>query len=187
MMLFVGLGNPGAEYENTRHNVGFMAVDIISDRYNFIWSHKSKFNADIATGECELGKIILCKPTTFMNLSGNSVQSLLSFYKIPLDKVVVIHDDLDLNLGVIRHKIGGGAGGHNGLKSIDKLIGANYPRIRFGIGRPEHPAHDVSDYVLGKFSRAEEELIQKRLALLTDNLKKLTDDNIEGFKASVAL
>ncbi len=187
MMFFVGLGNPGANYANTRHNVGFIAVDMISDRYNFTWSHKPKFNADIAVGECELGKIVLCKPTTFMNLSGDSVQSLLSFYKIPLDKVVVIHDDLDLDLGVIKHKIGGGAGGHNGLKSIDKLVGANYQRLRVGIDRPEHPGHDVSDYVLGKFAKEEELLITERLSVLVDNLKTLVDNDLELFKRQLTI
>jgi PTH1 family peptidyl-tRNA hydrolase len=185
MIVFVGLGNPGTNYTNTRHNVGFMAVDMISDRYNFIWSHKPKFDTDVAVGECELGKVVLCKPTTFMNLSGSSVQSILSFYKVPLEKLIVIHDDLDLVLGAIRHKLGGGAGGHNGLKSIDKLVGNNYQRLRIGIGRPDHPAHDVSDYVLGKFSGEEEQIITERLRILVDNLKKLADGDLEGFKAAV--
>jgi len=186
MIFVVGLGNPGASYKNTRHNVGFIAVDAISDRYNFTWSHKSKFNADIATGECELGKVILCKPDSFMNLSGTAVQPIASFYKIPLDKVIVIHDDLDLSLGKIKHKVGGGSGGHNGLKSIDSLMGANYQRLRIGIGRPEHANHDVSNYVLGKFTNNEEEIIAKRLDILTSSLKLLVDNDLEKFKLAIS-
>ena len=186
MILVVGLGNPGASYRNTRHNVGFIAVDIISDRYNFAWSHKSKFNADIATGDCDLGKVILCKPDTFMNLSGAAVQPLVSFYKIPLDNIIVIYDDVDLPLGKIKYKIGGGSGGHNGLKSLDNLIGTNYHRLRIGIGRPQHTDHNVSDHVLGKFTAHEEQLLKERLNFLIDKLKLLADKDFEKFKAVIS-
>ena len=186
MILIVGLGNPGSNYKDTRHNVGFIAVDILSDRYNFIWSHKSKFNADIATGECDLGKVVLCKPDTFMNLSGSAVQLIASFYKIPKEKIIVIHDDLDIKPGKIKYKLGGGPGGHNGLKSIDGVMGPDYHRIRVGIGRPEHRDYDISDYVLGKFSKEEELLLSETLHTLKDNLKLLSDNEIEKFKASIS-
>lgn len=186
MILVVGLGNPGANYKDTRHNIGFIAVEKLSDRYNFTWSHKSKFNAYIATGECELGKVILCKPDTFMNLSGSSVQSIAAFYKIPKEKIIVIHDDIDLPLGKTKYKIGGGSGGHNGLKSIDSVIGPNYHRLRVGIGRPEHDAYDISDYVLGKFAKDEELLLAERLHVMIDNLKLLTDNELEKFKTAIS-
>ena len=186
MMLIVGLGNPGANYKNTRHNVGFIAVDLISNRYNFSWSSKSKLNADIAIGECDLRKIILCKPNIFMNLSGTAIQQISSFYKISLDKIIVIHDDVDIELGKIKYKVGGSAGGHNGLKSIDSLLGAAYHRIRIGVGRPEHINYDISDYVLGAFADNEVEVLTERLNVLTESLKLLLDKDIEGFKAKIA-
>ncbi len=186
MILIVGLGNPGSGYKNTRHNVGFIAVDLISNRYNFSWSSKSKLNADIAIGECDLRKIILCKPNTFMNLSGTAIQQISSFYKISLDKIIVIHDDVDIELGKIKYKVGGSAGGHNGLKSIDSLLGAAYHRIRIGVGRPEHINYDISDYVLGAFADNEVEVLTERLNVLTESLKLLLDKDIEGFKAKIA-
>jgi len=185
MILIVGLGNPGDEYKNTRHNVGFIAVDRLSDRYNFNWQHKSKFNADIAVGECELGKIILCKPDTFMNLSGQAVQPIMSFYKIPLENMIVIHDDIDLPLAKIKYKLSGGAGGHNGLKSLDKIVGSNYHRIRIGIDRPADRRHDVADYVLGKFSNKENEEIAHKIEILADKLPLLASDQIEKFKTQI--
>jgi PTH1 family peptidyl-tRNA hydrolase len=186
MILIVGLGNPGSSYKNTRHNIGFIAVDLISNRYNFSWSSKPKFNADIAIGECDLRRIILCKPNSFMNLSGTAVQQIASFYKISFDEIIVIHDDIDIDLGKIKYKVGGSAGGHNGLKSIDSLLGSAYHRIRIGVGRPEHANYDISDYVLGAFSNNEVEILAKRLNVLTENLKLLLDKNIEGFKAKIA-
>lgn len=185
MLLIVGLGNPGSSYKDTRHNIGFIAADILSDRYNLIWLQKSKFNADIAVGDCELGKIILCKPDTFMNLSGSAVQSLSSFYKIPKENIVVMHDDLDLPLGKIKYKIGGGAGGHNGLKSIDNAIGPDYHRLRIGIGRPEHKSYDIADYVLGKFTKDEESLLAKKLQALFKNFNLFASGDMEKFKSMI--
>jgi PTH1 family peptidyl-tRNA hydrolase len=186
MILIVGLGNPGANYKNTRHNVGFIAVDLISNRYNFTWTSKPKFNADLAIGECDLGKVILCKPNTFMNLSGRAVQQIASFYKIPLDKIIVIHDDVDIALGKIKYKVGGSSGGHNGLKSIDSHVGVGYHRLRVGIGRPENANHDIADYVLGVFNSKETELLAERLVVITNNLQLLVDKDLEGFKAKVS-
>ncbi|PCJ29360.1 MAG: aminoacyl-tRNA hydrolase [Rickettsiales bacterium] len=186
MLLIVGLGNLGTKYQNTRHNVGFMAVDLISDRYNLDWSTKSKFDADIASGECELGKIILCKPNTYMNLSGISVQKIKSFYNIPISDIIVIHDDIDVLLEKTKYKLGGGAGGHNGLKSIDSAIGKDYHRIRVGIGRPENPNHDVSDYVLGKFGAREEISIMQQLTKLEESIKLLADKDTDKFKAAIS-
>lgn len=153
MLLIVGLGNPGRQYTNTRHNAGFMAVDILSDRLYFSsFSENNKFKGEIATGEAFGDKAILLKPTTYMNLSGEAVGAVAHYYKIPLDRIIVIHDDIDLKLGDMRVKCGGGHAGHNGLRSIDAHLGKEYWRFRIGVGRPEG-REDVADYVLQNFSK----------------------------------
>lgn len=186
MFLIVGLGNSGAKYSNTRHNVGFIAADFISDRYNFTWNAKSKFNAEIASGECDLGKIVLCKPDTFMNLSGTSVGSLASFYKLKPENIIVIHDDVDVPFGRVKYKLGGSAGGHNGLKSIDSHVGANYHRIRVGVGRPEDSRYDISDFVLGKFTKSEEDEIAITIHKVMDALSSFCAGNVEEFKKEIS-
>ena len=186
MFLIVGLGNPGAKYSNTRHNVGFIAADFISDRYNFTWNAKSKFNAEIASGECDLGKVVLCKPDTFMNLSGTSVGSLASFYKLKPENIIVIHDDVDVAFGRVKYKVGGGSGGHNGLKSIDSHVGVNYHRIRIGVGRPEDSRYAISDFVLGKFTKSEEEEIAITMHKIMDALATLCSGEIENFKKEIS-
>ncbi len=149
-VLIVGLGNPGTEYSGTRHNVGFMVVDyfVPSDS---VW--KKEKNALTLRTEIDGHKVILAKPQTFMNNSGEAVGALMAFYKIPLENIVVIHDDMDLKIGTMREKIGGSSAGHNGIKSIDNAIGKEYRRIRIGIGHPrdfDSPIDPV-DWVLGKF------------------------------------
>ncbi len=149
-VLIVGLGNPGSEYSLTRHNVGFMAIDAIAPS-DAVW--KKEKNA--LTTRTEIGglKVILAKPQTFMNNSGEAVAPLMAFYKIPLENIIVVHDDMDLKVGSIREKIGGGSAGHNGIKSIDAHIGKEYRRIRIGIGHPRdyNSPIDPVDWVLGKF------------------------------------
>jgi PTH1 family peptidyl-tRNA hydrolase len=179
-ILIVGLGNPGTVYSKTRHNVGFMTIDYISDSYNFTQEAKPKWSAIISFGKISNRKIILLKPTTFMNLSGKAVQAVCSYYRIGLEQVFVIHDDVDLELGRIKVKTGGGRGGHNGLKSIDQIVGNAYSRIRIGIGRPNFG--EVSDFVLGKFSNVEKEIIHRSIVKINDNIKSLADQDIEGFK-----
>ncbi len=153
-MLLVGLGNPGSDYENTRHNIGFMVIDELNRRFSSLDVSKTTF----------LGKTyksknhFLLKPQTFMNLSGDSVVKVKNFFKI--EDTVVIHDDLDLPFGSLRFKLGGGHGGHNGLKSIDANIGKEYIRIRMGIGKPEHKG-EVSSYVLGAFSLEQEKYLDE--------------------------
>ncbi|MCL2629440.1 MAG: aminoacyl-tRNA hydrolase [Alphaproteobacteria bacterium] len=143
MWLVVGLGNPG--YNGTRHNLGFEAADLTAGGEEF-----KKFKSSLVA---KTDGMIIAKPQTFMNLSGGAVQELMAFYKIPLERVIVIHDDIDLPIGEIRTKIGGGTGGHNGLKDIDEKVGQEYFRIRIGVGHPrdsESPLMEVSDWVLGK-------------------------------------
>ena len=156
-ILIVGLGNPGSEYAKTRHNVGFMAIDFLAPA-DASW--KKEKNA--LTVRCDIGGrgVIFAKPQTFMNNSGDAVAPLMAFYKIPIENLIVIHDDMDLKLGTLREKIGGSSAGHNGIKSIDAAVGPNYRRIRIGIGHPrdfESPTNP-SDWVLGKFD--EEQLNQ---------------------------
>lgn len=149
-ILIVGLGNPGAEYVNTRHNAGFIALDLIAPS-DSVW--KKEKNALTTRMDKNGQKIILAKPQTFMNNSGDSVGPLMAFYKIPLENLVVIHDDMDLKIGTIREKIGGSSAGHNGIKSIDAAVGSEYKRIRIGIGHPRDFDLKINpvDWVLGKF------------------------------------
>ena len=160
-VLIVGLGNPGPEYELTRHNVGFMAIDTLAPE----GSWKKEKNA--LTLHCEQNglKIIFVKPQTFMNNSGESVAPLMAFYKIPLENLIVIHDDMDLKIGDIRQKIGGSSAGHNGIKSIDKMVGPDYKRIRIGIGHPRDfdLPMNPADWVLGKFTTEQLKTIKKVL------------------------
>ena len=145
--LIVGLGNPGNEYKNTRHNAGFWAVDTIATKYKANFSASAKFFGDVACVELNKIDIFLLKPQTFMNLSGKSVLAMASFYKIAPEQILVIHDELDFAVGTIKLKQGGGNGGHNGLKDIDRVIGKNYWRLRVGIDHPGDK-HKVASYVL---------------------------------------
>jgi PTH1 family peptidyl-tRNA hydrolase len=162
MRLIVGLGNPGPEYALTRHNIGFMAVDALAGHARFT----SKFHAEVASLSIEGEKVVLLKPMTFMNLSGKAVQAAMAFYKIAPENVIVLHDELDLPLGKIRIKLGGGANGHNGLKDIDQMVGPDYWRIRLGIGHPGMK-EQVHGHVLSRFSDEEQvevERVAKALA-----------------------
>ncbi len=160
--LIVGLGNPGAQYSNTRHNVGFMAVDALAGP-DASW-HKEK-DALTARVEMDGRRVILVKPQTFMNNSGVAVQALMTFYKIPLENLIVIHDDMDITVGDCCEKIGGGSAGHNGIRSIDAHVGREYRRIRIGIGHPRDfdLPMDPADWVLGKFGPQQLTLIQETI------------------------
>lgn len=166
-VLIVGLGNPGSEYKNTRHNVGFMAVDAIVPE-DSVW--RKEKNALTMRAEIDGYKVIFVKPQTFMNNSGDAVGALMTFYKVPLENIIVIHDDMDLKVGTFREKIGGGSAGHNGIKSIDNAIGKEYRRIRIGIGHPrDFNSHiDPVDWVLGKFDS--EQLKQIKSVIKSINL-----------------
>ncbi|WP_374373726.1 aminoacyl-tRNA hydrolase [Dongia sp.] len=153
MRLIVGLGNPGPRYAGNRHNIGFMAVDEIVRRYSF-GPIKSRFHGAVAEGEIAGEKTICLCPTTFMNDSGRAVQAALQFYKLAPGDIIVLHDEIDLPLGKVRVKKGGGAGGHNGLRSIDAHIGADYWRIRMGVGHPG-VKEMVKNFVLMDFGKEE--------------------------------
>lgn len=178
MFLIVGLGNPGAEYQNTRHNVGFMAVDEIHNKYGF-GAYKSKFDGLVAEGKIGGEKVLILKPQTYMNLSGNSVVKAALFYKILPENVIVIHDDLDLPLGTVRAKLGGGNAGHNGLKSLDQHITPNYNRIRIGIGSVVKK--DTVGHVLGKVSKKESEELEFVTGVVRDSIDILLKDGISVY------
>jgi PTH1 family peptidyl-tRNA hydrolase len=172
MILIVGLGNPGLEYTHTRHNVGFMAVTAIASNLCTNFASNSKFKGNIASSTLSGEKILLLKPDTYMNLSGAAVQLVCSYYKINAAQVIVIHDDIDLALGDIRIKCGGGHAGHNGLKSIDSHIGKNYFRVRIGVGRPSH-SEDVAHYVLENFSKTEKVAIEEMIESIPNVVRDL--------------
>lgn len=185
MFLIVGLGNPGNEYKNTRHNTGFMATDEIVRRYNFS-NAKSAFNAEVMSGEIDGNKVLLMRPQTFMNNSGQAVRACMDFYKIPVENVYVIHDDMDLPVGKLKAKIAGGAGGHNGLKSIDAHCTPNYTRVRIGVGRPNNK-DQVVDWVLSNFSSSDKKVLQDLLELVADNLSVLLSKGTGEFTSQIAL
>ena len=154
MLLMVGLGNPGPEYAGHRHNIGFMALDAIAEAYGF-GSWRSKFQSRISEGQLGGTKVMLQKPDTFMNRSGLAVAQAAHFYKLALDDLLILHDELDLAAGKVRIKEGGGVAGHNGLRSIAQSIGTkDFKRVRFGIGHPGDKAR-VTGHVLGNFSKAD--------------------------------
>lgn len=180
MYLLVGLGNYTAEYENTRHNFGFLLIDKIIARYKFI-EQKNKFQSNFFLGNINEQKIIALKPHTFMNLSGNAVFDVQNFYKISTDNIWVFHDDLDIEFGKIKYKKGGGNAGHNGLKSIDKLISPNYHRLRLGIGRPLNANYEIADYVLSKFLEIELKQIDLITDIIAENFYLLLQNQTNDF------
>lgn len=171
MFLIVGLGNPGREYENTRHNIGFAAIDIITEKYN-IDVNRTKFKGEYGEGFINGNKVILLKPYTFMNLSGESVREAIDFYKLTEEEVLIIYDDISLEVGRLRIREKGSAGGHNGIKSIINHIGTDvFTRIKIGVGAPKG---DLVNHVLGKFSKEEVNILKQTL----DVVAKATEDII---------
>ncbi len=185
MLLWVGLGNPGSEYHNNRHNIGFMAVDEIIHRHDFS-GPKSRFQGVTFDGRIGTQKILILKPLTFMNLSGQSVGEAARFYKIPPEDILVFHDDLDIAAGRIKFKTGGGHGGHNGLRSIDAHIGNGYHRIRLGIGHPGHK-EQVHGHVLGNFAKSDSAWLDPLLDAVADAAPELLSGEGTGFLNAVAL
>lgn len=158
MYLIVGLGNPEEDYSNTRHNMGFNTINKIAKEYN-IEVNKKKFKGLYGTGLIENEKVILLKPQTFMNLSGESVKEVVDFYKIENDDIIVIYDDMDVELGTIKIRKKGGPGSHNGMKSVVQYLGTDFARIRVGIGKPED--NDFIRYVIGPIPKEEKEIFDK--------------------------
>ena len=185
MLVFAGLGNPGAKYADNRHNVGFMAADAIARRHSFSpWS--KKFQGLIAEGTLAGEKIILIKPQTFMNLSGQAVGEALRFYKLELSALTVFYDEIDLAEGKLRIKTGGGAGGHNGIRSIDGHVGNAYRRVRIGVGHPG-VKEMVQHHVLGDFAKADREWLDPLLDAIADNAAMIVKGDESGFMNKAAL
>lgn len=177
MFLIVGLGNPGAEYAATRHNVGFVVVDSLARRCGAAVEQKQS-NAHIGKARLGSSPVLFAKPMTFMNLSAGPTRALSDFYKVPLDKLVVVHDDLDLPFGTVRVKQGGGHGGHNGLRDLHKHLGSEFVRVRVGISRP--PAGwDTAAYVLARWSSEEASQLDSVLALAGDAVERVVTDGAE--------
>jgi peptidyl-tRNA hydrolase, PTH1 family len=184
-LLIAGLGNPGAEYARHRHNIGFMAVDVIHDSYNFgPW--RSRFRGAIAEGKLARRKTYLLKPRTFMNGSGISVGAAVRFFKLPPAAVVVMHDEIDLAESKLRAKAGGGDAGHNGLRSITAAIGPDYRRVRIGVGHPGEK-HRVHGHVLQNFSKADEDWLVPLLSAIAEAAPYLAKDDDAGFMNKVAV
>jgi len=185
MLLIAGLGNPGAKFANNRHNIGFMAADAIARRHSFSpWS--KKFKGEIADGSISGEKVLLLKPTTFMNLSGEAVGEAMRFYKLAPADIIVIHDELDLAAAKVRLKTGGGNGGHNGLKSIDAHCGKDYRRLRLGIGHPGHKGR-VYGHVLGDFAKVDAEWLDPLLEAIADNADMLIRNEQSQFMNKLAI
>ncbi len=185
MKLFAGLGNPGAKYAGHRHNIGFMALDRIAQDHGFgPW--KRKFQGQISEGRLGSQKIVLLKPATFMNRSGQSVGEAMRFYKLDSTDVTVFHDEIDLAPGKLRCKAGGGHAGHNGLRSIHEHLGPHYDRVRMGVGHPGHKDR-VPGYVLHDFAKADQEWLDDMLRGISDGIAHLADGDTGRFLNAVSL
>jgi PTH1 family peptidyl-tRNA hydrolase len=185
MLIIAGLGNPGAKYAGHRHNIGFMAVDAIAEAHGFSpW--RSKFQAEICDGCLGNEKVLLIKPQTFMNLSGQAVGEAMRFYKLTPDDVIVLYDELDLAPGKVRVKTGGGHAGHNGIRSLHQHIGPDFTKVRLGIGHPGDKRL-VTNHVLGDFAKADRDWLDDLLRGIADGAPKLAAGDASGFMNAVAL
>ncbi len=186
MWLFVGLGNPGEQYANNRHNVGFMVLDaIISQNAGVFSDYRAKFQGYISEGRIDSCKVILLKPQTYMNNSGQAVGLAAKFYKIESKNIVVFHDDLDIETGTVRVKQGGGTAGHNGLKSIQAHIGsADFWRVRIGIGRPQYKGQ-VSNYVLSDFSKEKSKLMEPIIDFMGDKAGVIIKEDPKAYQGLI--
>ncbi|WP_433889846.1 aminoacyl-tRNA hydrolase [Streptomyces sp. CA-111067] len=181
--LVVGLGNPGPEYSGNRHNIGFMVADLLAERIGGRFKRAGKAQAQVVEGRLgPIGpgsrRVVLAKPASFMNLSGGPVTALKEFYKVPTDRIIAVHDELDIDFGTLRLKLGGGDNGHNGLKSITRSLGANYLRVRAGIGRPPGRM-DVAAFVLKDFSSTERKELDWFVDRAADAVEALTAQGLE--------
>ena len=185
MLLVVGLGNPGRDYAGNRHNIGFMAVDAIATRYGFT-PFRRKFQSRLADGQVEGQRIMALKPETFMNESGQAVTEAASFYRLTPADILVFHDEIDLFAGKVRVKRGGGAAGHNGLRSLDAHLGPNYRRVRLGVGHPGERSW-VKDHVLADFTKDDEAWVKALLDVVAEAFPLLVRGDDGAFMSKVAL
>ena len=175
--LIVGLGNPGKSYRDTRHNIGFLAIDAFAQKHRLDWKEKKSFQGFFAEGKVGEDTVRLLKPTTFMNLSGESVGLVFRYFKQDLSWLLILADDVCLGFGQLRIRINSSAGGHNGLKSVEECLGTDrYPRLRIGVGAPKEK--DLSDYVLGPFSKEEQALIPEVLERVVRSIEIWLDEGL---------
>ncbi|MDZ5254671.1 aminoacyl-tRNA hydrolase [Clostridium sp. LIBA-8841] len=174
MILIVGLGNPGKQYEQTRHNIGFDVIDYMANKYN-IDVNREKFKGLCGEGFIENNKVILLKPLTYMNLSGESIRELANFYKLENDEIIVVYDDISLDIGKLRIREKGSAGGHNGIKSIIQNLGGDeFPRVKVGVGQPKD---NLVNHVLGKFSKEDREHVEKVIPVVSDAIVEIVKND----------
>lgn len=180
MYLIAGLGNPGREYDMTRHNIGFEVIDYMADRYS-VKLNKLKFKAVYGETKISGEKVYLVKPQTYMNLSGESIAEFWRFFKIPLENIIIINDDIDIEAGKLRIRSKGSAGTHNGLKSIIYHFGADvFPRIRVGVGAPKHKDYNLADYVLGRFTKEEIPLMEQAIIHAADAAETIITSGVNA-------
>ena len=183
MILLVGLGNPTPNSQDNRHNIGFKIIDAINQKFS-LSKQKPKFKGLLTTGDISNKKIYAIKPLTFMNNSGICIRELIEYFRIDVEDVIVFHDDLDIDFGKIKAKLGGSNAGHNGIASIDKFIGKEYSRVRVGIGKPETKI-SVSDYVLNNFNDEEKIELEKITTNIIDSMPILIDKKLDLFSSTV--
>ena len=183
MLLFVGLGNPEPNNSNNRHNVGFLVIDSLNAKFK-LSKQKPKFKGLLTTGKIDEQKIFAIKPLTFMNSSGICIKELIEYFKIDVKDIFVFHDDMDIDIGKIKVKFGGGSAGHNGIDSIDKNIGKNYSRIRIGIGRPKKNSTGA-EHVLDNFSNEEKGNVEKVTKNITESLSILINKDLDLFSSKI--
>ena len=183
MLLLVGLGNPNPDSSNNRHNVGFSVIDAINEKFK-LSKQKPKFKGLLTTGKIDEQKVYAIKPLTFMNNSGVCIKELIDYFRIDVKDVFVFHDDMDIDIGKIKAKIGGGNAGHNGIDSIDKNIGKNYSRVRIGIGRPNKKSTGA-DHVLDNFSSDEKQNVENVTKNITESLSILISKDLDLFSSKI--
>jgi PTH1 family peptidyl-tRNA hydrolase len=181
LFLFAGLGNPGREYAETRHNIGFMLVEHVGEKWKANWKIEKKFQSRVARVEWNGRKVILCQPQTFMNSSGEAIGALAQFYQVPPRRLLVAVDDADLALGHIRLRPSGSSGGHHGLESIEQhLATREYPRLRLGIGRRAEDGREITNYVLGRFAADEKKTVEDILARAAEQTRCWLEHGIQA-------
>ena len=183
MLLFVGLGNPNPNNSNNRHNVGFLVIDAINEKFK-LSKQKPKFKGLLTTGKINEQKVFAIKPLTFMNSSGICIKELVEYFKIDVKDIFVFHDDMDIDIGKVKVKFGGRNAGHNGIDSIDKNIGKNYSRVRIGIGRPKKNSTGT-DHVLDNFSNDEKGNVEEVTKNITESLSILINKDLELFSSKI--
>jgi len=184
--LIVGLGNDGEEYSKTRHNAGFMAVDSIRNRADLPqWSKKTNFSCYLSEGQIEDTKVIIAKPTTLMNRSGQAVLMLQNYFELGIDQILIIHDEIDLPFGTIKTKLGGGSAGHNGVKSVEQTIGEDFARIRIGVADENRDKTDASDYVLKNFPKKQLDKLPEIFEITDKLAMNFIDETFETTKLQI--